>query len=51
MKDEPKLYGPEVPGYAMLNEQLRQGKLKPASKVKQPGAKSRKSQRDATKPK
>lgn len=49
MKDEPKYFGPDVPGYAHLNEAIRQGKLKPGSAVKQPKAKVRKSQR-ATKP-
>jgi hypothetical protein len=51
MKDEPKFFGPEVPGYAHLNEAIRQGRLKVGYKVQQPQKKARKSQRDTTKPK
>lgn len=51
MKNEPKLFGPETPGYAHLNEALRAGTIKRASKVKQPKAKQAKSQANATKPK
>lgn len=34
MKTEPKIYGPEVPGYAQLNEALRraQNAIVPTSK-------------------
>lgn len=51
MKDKPKLYGPEVPNYAVLNAQLEQQDERAS---KSPRAKSRKqgqSQPDATKPK
>lgn len=51
MKDQPKLYGPEVPGYALLNEALRHGKVIPGTKVKQPRKRTAKSQPDASQPK
>jgi len=38
-----ELFGPDVPGYAHLNELVRQGKLAPASVVQQPSTNVRKS--------
>lgn len=41
MKTEPKLYGPETAGYAILNEAIRRGQVAMAPASKRPKRKSK----------
>jgi len=51
MNETEKEFGPEVPGYAILNEQLRQQKHTAKGKVRRQRKVKGQSQPDADKPK